>query len=106
MPRPTASSTCSDAPCGKAGKVQNCRIGVLLTCASRLVQTLLDRALYLPASWSKGAERRRPRACPDLVRGQAQDDALRALESSFRIENILIAVCVCVSGLSYREPEA
>jgi SRSO17 transposase len=53
MPRPTASSTCSDAPCGKAGKVQNCRIGVLLTHASHLGQTLLGRALYLPAAEAK-----------------------------------------------------
>ena len=44
---------------GTAGKVDNCQVGVFLAYASRLGQTLLDRALYLPASWTKDAERRR-----------------------------------------------
>jgi SRSO17 transposase len=43
---------------GTAGKVENCQIGVFLAYASRLGQTLMDRALYLPASWTKDAGRR------------------------------------------------
>ena len=43
---------------GTAGKVENCQVGVFLAYASRLGQTLLDRALYLPASWTKDAGRR------------------------------------------------
>ena len=42
---------------GTAGKIENCQIGVFLAYASRLGQTLLDRALYLPASWTKDAAR-------------------------------------------------
>ena len=42
---------------GTAGKVENCQVGVFLAYASRLGQTLLDRALYLPASWTKDASR-------------------------------------------------
>ena len=40
---------------GTAGKVENCQIGVFVGYASRLGQTLLDRALYLPASWTEDA---------------------------------------------------
>ena len=42
---------------GTAGRVENCQIGVFLAYASRLGQTLLDRALYLPASWTQDAAR-------------------------------------------------
>ena len=42
---------------GTAGKVENCQIGVFVAYASRLGQTLLDRALYLPASWIKDVGR-------------------------------------------------
>ena len=42
---------------GTAGKVDNCQIGVFVGYASRLGQTLLDRALYLPASWTQDAWR-------------------------------------------------
>lgn len=44
---------------GTAGKVDNCQIGVFVAYASCLGQTLLDRALYLPASWIKDAGRLR-----------------------------------------------
>ena len=40
---------------GTAGKVDNCQVGVFVAYASRLGQTLLDRALYLPASWTEDA---------------------------------------------------
>lgn len=42
---------------GTAGQVDNCQIGVFLAYASSRGQTLLDRDLYLPASWH--ADRRR-----------------------------------------------
>ena len=37
--------------------MENCQIGVFLAYASCLGQTLLDRTLYLPASWTKDAAR-------------------------------------------------
>ena len=33
---------------GTAGRIENCRIGVFLGCASRHGHALIDRALYLP----------------------------------------------------------
>jgi SRSO17 transposase len=37
--------------CGHSGKKDNCQAGVFLGYASRKGYTLLDRRLYLPASW-------------------------------------------------------
>lgn len=37
---------------GTAGRVENCQIGVFLSYASPHGQTLLDRELYLPTSWT------------------------------------------------------
>lgn len=37
---------------GTAGRVENCQVGVFLAYASPHGQTLLDRELYLPASWT------------------------------------------------------
>jgi len=42
---------------GTAGRVENCQIGVFLTYASAHGQTLLDRELYLPTSWTDDPER-------------------------------------------------
>ena len=42
---------------GTAGRVENSQVGVFVAYASRFGQTLLDRALYLPASWTKDLER-------------------------------------------------
>lgn len=42
---------------GTAGRVENCQIGVFVAYASRLGQALLDRALYLPSSWTGDAAR-------------------------------------------------
>jgi SRSO17 transposase len=37
---------------GTAGRVENCQIGVVLAYASEKGHTLVDRELYLPASWT------------------------------------------------------
>ena len=49
--------------CGHLGKQDNCQAGVYLGYASRRGYTLLDRRLYLPASWFGEAYRERWRAC-------------------------------------------
>src|SRR5215218_9667496 len=41
--------------CGASGKKDNCQAGVYLGYASRRGYTLLDRRLYLPASWFEAA---------------------------------------------------
>src|SRR5919199_2013669 len=49
---------------GTAGRIENCQIGVFLGYASRHGQALIDRALYLPADWTKDADRRREAHIP------------------------------------------
>jgi SRSO17 transposase len=50
---------------GTVGKVENCQIGVFLGYASQLGHTLLDRALYLPQTWTQDRERCRKAGSPD-----------------------------------------
>jgi SRSO17 transposase len=52
---------------GAAGRTANAQIGVFLTYASPRGHTFLDRALYLPASWTDDRERRRAAGIPDDV---------------------------------------
>jgi SRSO17 transposase len=42
---------------GTAGRIENCQVAVYLTYASRKGHALMDRALYLPKSWT-GDQRR------------------------------------------------
>jgi SRSO17 transposase len=50
---------------GTAGRVENCQIGVFLAYASDQGQTLLDRELYLPKTWTDDRERCRRAGIPD-----------------------------------------
>lgn len=43
---------------GTTGKIDNCRLGVLLAYASVAGRALIDREPYLPNSWTEDAERR------------------------------------------------
>ncbi len=52
---------------GTAGRRENCQIGVFLTYASARGHTFLDRALYLPASWTDDRDRCRAAGIPDDV---------------------------------------
>jgi SRSO17 transposase len=52
---------------GAAGRTANAQIGVFLTYASSRGHTFLDRALYLPASWTDDRERCRAAGIPDEV---------------------------------------
>jgi SRSO17 transposase len=42
---------------GTAGRIENCQLGVFLTCASSKGRALIDRELYLPASWTADRDR-------------------------------------------------
>ncbi len=53
---------------GTAGRIENCQIGVFLAYHAARGRTLLDRALYLPQSWSGDAERRKNAGVPETVR--------------------------------------
>lgn len=52
---------------GTAGKRENCQIGVFLTYASTCGTAFIDRALYLPQSWTEDRERCRCAGIPDQV---------------------------------------
>ncbi len=53
---------------GTAGGVENCRIGVFLAYHASGGRTFLDRALYLPRSWSEDPERCQAAEVPGTVR--------------------------------------
>ena len=52
---------------GTAGRIENCQIGVFLAYASTQGTAFLDRALYLPQSWSEDRERCQRAGIPDSV---------------------------------------
>jgi len=52
---------------GTAGRIENCQIGVFLGYAGSRGQALLDRALYLPAGWTKDAARRHEARIPEAA---------------------------------------
>ena len=52
---------------GTAGRIENCQVGVFLSYASPRGHALLDRALYLPKSWTGDPERCREAHIPAKV---------------------------------------
>jgi SRSO17 transposase len=52
---------------GAAGRTANAQVGVFLTYASPRGHTFLDRALYLPASWTDDRDRCRAAGIPDDI---------------------------------------
>jgi SRSO17 transposase len=53
---------------GTAGRIENCQIGVFLGYTGRRGHALIDRELYLPASWTTDRPRCREAGIPDHVR--------------------------------------
>jgi SRSO17 transposase len=54
--------------CGRLGKVDNCQVGVFLSCVSEGRAGPLGRRLYLPHSWAENTARRRKCHVPHSVR--------------------------------------
>ncbi len=52
---------------GSAGKITNCQIGVFASYASSKGHALIDRALYLPKSWTSDPDRLRSAHVPEMV---------------------------------------
>jgi SRSO17 transposase len=52
---------------GTTGKIDNCQLGVFLAYASTKGRALIDRELYLPASWTEDRERCTRADVPDEV---------------------------------------
>ncbi len=53
---------------GTAGRKENCQIGVFLAYATQAGHTLVDRALYLPKSWTQDPARCREANVPEEVK--------------------------------------
>ena len=74
---------------GTAGRIENCQIGVFLALVGSRGRALIDRAVYLPKSWSDDADRLREAGVPPEVRFAtkpklAQAMIARALDSGLR----------------------
>ncbi len=52
---------------GTAGRIENCQIGVFLIYAAPCGAVFLDRALYLPKTWTADEERRQEAGIPETV---------------------------------------
>jgi SRSO17 transposase len=71
---------------GTAGRTENCQIGVFLAYASARGHALIDRELYLPASWADDRDRCAAAGIPEQVEfatkpRQAQAMISRAIEA-------------------------
>jgi SRSO17 transposase len=65
--------------CGTRGKVDNCQVAVFLTYSSARGHAFLDRALYLPASWTDDRERMRAAGVPPEVAFATKPDLARRM---------------------------
>ncbi len=54
--------------CGRAGKVDNCQVGVYLGYVAREEHALVDMRLYLPKEWTKDKKRCRKAKVPNEIR--------------------------------------
>ncbi|MET8576565.1 IS701 family transposase [Streptomyces sp. NPDC005012] len=52
---------------GTAGRTENCQVGVFLAYATNRGRTLIDRRLYLPASWTDDRQRCRRAGVEDAI---------------------------------------
>jgi SRSO17 transposase len=65
--------------CGTVGRTTNCQVGVFLAYASAKGQTFLDRALYLPQSWTKDPDRCRQVGVPDELEFATKPELARQM---------------------------
>jgi SRSO17 transposase len=54
--------------CGRAGKVDNCQVGIYMGYVSRKEHALVDMRLYLPKEWTTDRKRRRRAGVPKEIR--------------------------------------
>ena len=64
---------------GTAGRIENSQIGVFLLYASPAGHAFLDRALYLPKSWTQDRERCRRAGIPDDVEFASKPELARRM---------------------------
>jgi hypothetical protein len=68
----------SSASTRTAGRVENSQVGTFLAYVTDAGHTLIDRELYLPASWTDDRERCRAAAAPDGVAFATKIDRTKA----------------------------
>lgn len=71
---------------GTAGKIENCQVGVFLAYASPRGHAFLDRALYLPRSWTDDPARLRTAGVPESVRFATKPELVRQM-----LERVVVA---------------
>lgn len=64
---------------GTAGKIENCQVAVFLTYASAAGHALIDRELYLPASWLADPGRCRAAGIPEKTAFAAKPELARVM---------------------------
>ncbi|MFD4144724.1 IS701 family transposase [Streptomyces sp. NPDC058572] len=64
---------------GTAGRTENCQIGTFLAYASTKGRALIDRELYLPASWTDDRERCRDAGIPGEVSFATKTEHFKAM---------------------------
>src|ERR687893_1227969 len=62
-----------------AGRIENCQLGVFLTYASSKGRALIDRELYLPASWTADRERCREAGIGEEVQFATKPELVRRM---------------------------
>jgi SRSO17 transposase len=73
--------------CGRAGKVDNCQVGVYLGYVTRKEHALVDTRLYLPEEWTKDKKRRKRAGIPQEVRFRTRHEL--ALEMLLEHRSVL-----------------
>jgi SRSO17 transposase len=71
---------------GTAGRIENCQLGVFLTYVSAKGRALIDRELYLPASWTGDRER-----CEEAGIGEHVEFATKPKLAQHMLERLLDA---------------
>jgi SRSO17 transposase len=69
---------------GTAGRIENCQLGVFLTYTSPQGRALIDRELYLPASWTEDRER-----CAEAGIGDEVEFATKPMLARRMLERLL-----------------
>jgi SRSO17 transposase len=69
---------------GTAGRIENCQLGVFLTYVSSKGRALIDRELYLPASWTADRDRCREAGIGEEVQFATKPELARLMLSRAR----------------------
>src|SRR4051794_29638065 len=69
---------------GTAGRIENCQLGVFLTYVSPRGRALIDRELYLPASWTGDRDR-----CAEAGIGEEAEFATKPRQARQMLERLL-----------------